>query len=203
MENIKLLVVVDCQNDFITGSLGSQDAQNIIPGVVDRILSAKENTLVIFTKDTHNEATYLDTQEGKNLPFLHCIENTSGNELHPSLQMARRIRFENSYNRKINCDSIIGQITTNGMMDVILEKNTFGSTDLVALVEYLNENSNIIEVEVCGLCTDICVITNVILLKTYLPEIPIYVDANLCAGVTRDSHERALEAMKMLQVNII
>lgn len=117
--------------------------------------------------------------------------------------MARKIRFEGAYNHKIDCDTIIGKITTNNMMDVILEKDTFGSTDLVALCEYLNNNSEVEEIEICGLCTDVCVIVNAMLLKTFLPEVPIIVNPKLCAGVTEESHRRALDSMKSVQINVI
>lgn len=170
------LIVVDVQNDFVTGSLGSKEAENIIPHVLHRVNNFKGN--IFFTKDTHSEE-YLSTQEGKKLPVEHCIKGTKGWELIDELEQLREERNLTVY-----------------------EKNTFGSIELAeALRKEYNENG-IKSVELIGLCTDICVVSNALLLKAVLPEVPIYVSASCCAGVTPDSHQAALETMKSCQINI-
>ena len=169
---MKLLVVVDMQNDFIDGALGTKEAVAIVPAVKAKIEAArKEGTTVIFTRDTHEE-NYMDTQEGKNLPVPHCIRNTQGWEISPELEVA---------------DS------------VVVDKPTFGS---VVLGEMVKNMENVEAIEVIGLCTDICVISNALLLKATLPEVPISVDAACCAGVTPQSHDNALAAMKMCQIAV-
>ena len=170
----KILVVIDMQNDFINGSLGTVEAVNIIPPVIEKIKSYRENNYdIVFTKDTH-EADYLNTAEGKKLPVQHCIKNTSGWELNPEVSHV----VESSK---------------------VFDKPSFGS---VELAEYLKKE-NYEEIELIGLCTDICVISNALLIKAYLPESSIRVDSNCCAGVTNESHNNALEAMKMCQIDII
>jgi len=167
MKNKKLLVVVDMQNDFVTGSLGSEAAQAIVPAVKSKIEQANN---VMWTLDTHDE-DYLQTQEGKNLPVKHCIKGTLGWEIIDELK------------------EFVNPGTT-------IEKPTFGSLELAEMaIEYD-------EIELCGLCTDICVITNALLIKTYAPQVKVSVDANCCAGVTPDSHNAALTAMKMCQVEV-
>ena len=128
---------------------------------------------VLFTKDTHS-AGYLETAEGKKLPVAHCIKGTAGWELHPELEALRKTE--------------------------VIEKLTFGSKELI---ELLKKESNLESITLAGLCTDICVISNALLLKAYFPEIPISVEARGCAGVTPESHENALSAMKMCQIDII
>lgn len=168
----KLLIVIDMQNDFIDGSLGTQEAQAIIPAVRDRIEQyQREGHDVVFTMDTHYD-NYLETLEGKHLPVEHCRKQTKGWELSPKLIHYECRRFE---------------------------KSTFGS---VEAVRYAAEGEYD-AVELAGLCTDICVITNALLLKTALPGTPIYVDPSCCAGVTRESHQNALEAMRMCHVDIL
>ena len=171
---MNLLIVVDMQNDFINGSLGTKEAQAIVPAVKARILEAMEDRWqVIFTKDTHS-IDYLKTQEGKNLPIKHCLRGSDGWQLHPELQ-----------------DLSIGSS--------VFEKGSFGSLELAEYVSSLNPDA----IEVIGLCTDICVVSNVALLKAYCPEVPMSVRANCCAGVTPEAHEHALAAMKSLQVEIL
>jgi len=170
---MKILVVVDMQNDFIDGSLGSKEAIAIVPNVKRKIEEYRKLGFpVIFTRDTHNE-NYLETQEGKNLPVPHCIYNTKGWEITSQLDVK---------------DS------------KIINKPTFGSMELVQYIvsQYLEA-----EIELVGLCTDICVISNAFLLKTSFPEIMITVVASCCAGVTPESHKNSLEAMKMCQINIV
>lgn len=171
---MNLLIVVDMQNDFINGSLGTKEAQAIVPAVKARILEAMEDRWqVIFTKDTHS-IDYLKTQEGKNLPIKHCLRGSDGWQLHPELQ-----------------DLSIGSS--------VFEKGSFGSLELAEYVSSLNPDA----IEVIGLCTDICVVFNVALLKAYCPEVPMSVRANCCAGVTPEAHEHALATMKSLQVEIL
>ena len=171
---MNLLIVVDMQNDFINGSLGTKEAQAIVPAVKARILEAMEDRWqVIFTKDTHS-IDYLKTQEGKSLPIKHCLRGSDGWQLHPELQ-----------------DLSIGSS--------VFEKGSFGSLELAEYVSSLNPDA----IEVIGLCTDICVVSNVALLKAYCPEVPMSVRANCCAGVTPEAHEHALATMKSLQVEIL
>lgn len=172
---MKILVVVDMQNDFITGSLGTEEAVKI----VDRVVEKMENFQgkIICTRDTHFE-NYLDTSEGKKLPVKHCIRGTEGHRLCPQVAEAAEARGAR-----------------------ILDKETFGSKDLPKIVEELAEGTPE-SVELVGLCTDICVISNALLLKAFFPETPILVDASACAGVTPESHENALKAMKMCQIEV-
>ena len=168
----RLLVVVDMQRDFIDGSLGTKEAQAIVPAVRDKVVTYQaEGWDVVFTLDTHEEH-YLDTQEGKKLPIRHCIAETDGWELCEELG-----DFKGRY----------------------FEKNTFGSMELAQWAAKKGYE----EIELVGLCTDICVISNAMLLKAFLPEVPIMVDSLCCAGVTPESHERALEAMKACQIEVL
>lgn len=170
----KLLVVVDMQNDFIDGALGTPEAQAIVPGVVEKM---KEfDGTILATQDTHSE-DYLNTQEGRKLPVAHCIRGTKGWELRPE---------------------IAKELTTEPV-----EKPTFGSMDLIERIRALQEEEAIDSVTLVGLCTDICVISNAMLIKAAFPELPVQVEADLCAGVTPQSHENALEAMKMCQIEVI
>lgn len=167
----KLLVVVDMQKDFIDGTLGTAEAVKIVPNVINKIKNFDGE--IVFTKDTHS-SIYLDTQEGKNLPVIHCIKGTSGWELDANiLPLAADKR--------------------------IFEKPTFGSLELA---NYIADN-DFCEIELIGLCTDICVISNAMLIKAYLPESKVTVDSTCCAGVTPESHENALSSMKMCQINVI
>lgn len=170
---MKVLIIVDMQNDFINGVLGTKEAVGIVENVKRKIQKYKlEENVVIFTRDTHT-SDYLNTQEGKNLPVEHCIIGTDGWEISKELPVD---------------DSMI------------IDKPTFGST---VLAHYLRKIGNVEEIELIGLCTDICVISNAMILKASYPEIPITVDASCCAGVTPESHKNALNAMKMCQINII
>ena len=165
---MKTLIVVDVQNDFVTGTLGTPEAQAIIPNVKAKIQEyLGNNHQIIFTRDTH-QGNYLETNEGKNLPVPHCIEGTEGWNIVDGLEVP-------------NCSYI--------------NKPTFGWT---------NWNTEPFEeIEIIGLCTDICVVSNALILKAIFPEIKITVDASCCAGVTPESHKSALETMKMCQINII
>lgn len=168
---MKYLIVVDMQNDFINGALGSAEAEKIVPYV--KALVEKFDGQVLFTRDTHYD-NYMNTQEGKNLPVPHCIINTHGWQIHPELEVLRK-------NEAVN-------------------KITFGSKELV---EIFKDKEEIESITFVGLCTDICVISNVMLIKAFYPEIPLVVDAAGCAGVTPESHTNALNAMKAIQVQII
>lgn len=169
----KLLVVVDMQNDFIDGALGTKEAVAIVPSVRAKIENF-EGT-VLFTRDTHFE-NYMDTQEGHNLPVPHCIKGTEGWEIRSELEALR---------------------TTEA-----IDKVTFGSSELPEVLAKLNAENQIEEITFVGLCTDICVISNVMVTNAFFPEIPVIVDAACCAGVSPETHKNALEAMKVCQVKV-
>ncbi len=170
----KILIVVDMQRDFIDGSLGTKEAQQIVEKVRKKIESFDGE--ICCTKDTHL-SNYLETQEGKNLPVLHCIKGTQGWEMEPSIERAAREKGARFF-----------------------EKNTFGSLELA---HELAKEGQIESIELVGLCTDICVISNAMILKAAFPEIPIAADSSCCAGVTPKSHENALKSMEMCQIRIV
>ncbi len=171
----KLLVVVDMQKDFIDGSLGTKEAEKIVDGVVEEI--KKYRTEDIFaTRDTHTE-DYLQTQEGKKLPVVHCVKGTEGWEINGKVKEALKGAE-------------------------VMDKPTFGSKELAEKIAGLAAEEEI-EVTLVGLCTDICVVSNALLIKAYLPEVPVRVLASCCAGVTLESHQAALATMKMCQVEIV
>ena len=163
---MKYLIVVDMQNDFITGALGSKLAEAIVPNVVEKVKNFDGK--IIFTRDTHF-ADYMSTQEGKNLPVEHCIKDTDGWQI---------------------CDEL------KPYVNEVVDKVTFGSVELPKLITDADE------IELCGLCTDICVISNAMILKATFPEVKISVDSNCCAGVSVESHEIALNAMKSVQIEV-
>lgn len=173
----KLLIVVDMQNDFIDGALGTPQAVEIVDRVDEKIREYDEKgDLVIFTADTHSE-DYLDSQEGKNLPVPHCIKGTHGWKI-----SSRLFHPEDS---------------------PVIEKDTFGSKDLgIMLMELKRAGKAPEKIELIGLCTDICVISNALMVKAFLPEVPVSVDSSCCAGVTPESHENALKAMEMCQIQV-
>ena len=168
----KLLLVIDMQNDFIDGSLGTPEAVSIVEKVKEKI-RAWPPEAVIATMDTHGP-DYLSTQEGKNLPVEHCIRGTEGWQLRPDIAAL----LEKA---------------------VIVEKPTFGSVDLA---KRLSSMEDLEEVELVGLCTDICVVSNALLLKAAMPELKISVDAACCAGVTPEKHKAALETMRSCQIEV-
>ena len=172
---MKYLIVVDMQNDFITGSLGTKEAEAILPKVIEKVKNF--DGTIIYTKDTH-QTDYLTTQEGKNLPVEHCIEGTWG------WMLADELEKLSAGNKVFN-------------------KPTFGSMELANYLVEENEKETIEEIELCGLCTDICVISNAFVIKANLTEVPVSVDASCCAGVTPESHLNALAAMKMCQVKVV
>ncbi len=168
----RILVVVDMQNDFIDGALGTPEAQSIVDYVTEKVKCFDGR--VIFTRDTH-ENDYLQTQEGAKLPVPHCIRGTHGWEICPSLA---------------------------SLAEEVVDKPTFGSVDLATLLYNEDKTCHIDEVELVGICTDICVISNAILIKSNLLNTEIIVDSKGCAGVTPLSHQNALEAMKMCQITV-
>ncbi len=169
----KLLVVVDMQKDFIDGALGTAEAVAIVPKVKEKI--EQFDGEVLFTRDTHEE-NYMETQEGRNLPVPHCIRGTDGWQI---------------------CDELTPLVTEN-----IIDKVTFGSSELGAYLRAKNGQEPIEEITLVGLCTDICVISNAMIAKAFLPEVPVRVDAACCAGVTPETHANALAAMKMCQIAV-
>ncbi len=171
---MKFLIVVDMQNDFIDGALGTKEAVAILPAVKAKIENFDGR--VIFTRDTH-ETDYLSTQEGKNLPVEHCIKGTNGWQINSALDTLRK--------------------------EEPVDKPTFGSVALGQLLKaYDTYEEKIESITLIGLCTDICVISNAMLIKAFLPETPVTVDAACCAGVTPESHENALNAMAICQIAI-
>lgn len=182
----KVLIVIDMQNDFVDGVLGTKEAKSVVPKIVEKMKSYEgADNIVLFTKDTHYD-NYKDTQEGKFLPVEHCIINTPGWSIVKDIHD----EFKHGNYATISSDKVI-----NGR----ILKPTFGSRELANIVADLNPG----EIELVGVCTDICVMSNAILLKTALPETLITVDASCCAGVTPESHQAALTTMKMCQINVI
>ena len=167
------LIVVDMQNDFIDGALGTAEAQAIVENVAEKIKGFDGK--VIFTRDTHGE-DYMETQEGANLPVPHCIKGTAGWEIRAELEALRK--------------------------EPAVDKPTFGSVTLAHMLSRENTVEPVRSVTLIGLCTDICVISNAMIIKASMPEVPVIVDAACCAGVTPQSHKNALEAMKMCQIKI-
>ena len=170
----KILLVIDMQNDFIDGALGTAEAVAIVDKVAEKIRSFPGR--VIFTRDTHEE-NYMDTQEGKKLPVPHCIRGTEGWE-------------------------IVSQLAEYTAGRTVIDKPTFGSRELGRLLAAEQEREPVEKITLIGLCTDICVISNALLAKAFLPETEIAVDAACCAGVTPESHRNALEAMKVCQITV-
>jgi len=169
---MKLLIVIDMQNDFIDGSLGTKEAVAIVPKVAEKIKRARaDGKMLIFTRDTH-QSNYLETQEGKNLPVLHCLEGSDGWQISPRLETGESLIFN---------------------------KPSFASMEMA---EYVSTLKSLEEIELVGLCTGICVISNAFILKAKLPEVKISVDASCCACVSPESHRTALNAMKLCQVNV-
>ena len=188
---MKIIVIVDMQYDFIDGSLGSAEAQAAAQMMIKRLKEYEdEMPLVIFTKDTH-ASNYLETSEGKNLPVEHCIKGTNGWCIYKDIAS---LVDHGNFMKLVDDNSTI-------------EKPTFGSVELAKqlkeMVEFKEENHWIEEIVFMGVCTDICVISNVLLTKAYCPEVKITVDASCCAGVTPEKHAAALEVMKSCQINII
>lgn len=182
MKENKALVVIDCQNDFIDGSLANEEAQKKVQNIVKKIKEF-DGDYIFVTRDTHRE-NYLKTREGQNLPVEHCIKGTEGWKINKDIQ-----------------EAIDGK---SNISVTYIDKPTFGSIELATKVYdalFGNEES---EIEFVGFCTDICVVSNVLLMKMTMFETgKISVDAACCAGVTIESHKAALTTMKMCQVNIL
>ena len=172
----KILVVVDMQNDFVDGALGTAEAVAIVPQVVKEINEFDGE--IIATYDTHSE-NYLETAEGKKLPVTHCVKDTKGWQLNSDVQAA---------------------LDKKGYKQVI--KYTFGSTELHEIIRECAGDEDF-EIELIGLCTDICVVSNALLLKANMPEVPISVDASCCAGVTPASHQAAIDTMRSCQIEVL
>ena len=170
---MKYLIVVDMQNDFIDGTLGTAEAVAIVPKVKEKIETFDGK--VLFTRDTHFE-NYMETQEGKNLPVPHCIKGTDGWQIRAELDALR---------------------TTES-----IDKAVFGSSELAKLLVEEDKKDSIESITFIGLCTDICVISNAFTVKSFLPEVPLIVDASCCAGVTPESHRTALDSMKTCQIKV-
>lgn len=181
----KILVVVDMQNDFIDGALGTPEAQSIVSKVINKI--KKFDGEIYYTRDTHSK-NYMETMEGKNLPVAHCVEYTDGWKIRPEVMAA-----------------------SEGKNVMVVDKPSFGSMDLserifeqaIVFDEKGFAKEGIESITLIGLCTDICVISNAIILKSRLHETPVIVDSSCCAGVTPKSHNNALEAMKMCQITVV
>lgn len=172
---MRVLAVIDMQKDFIDGVLGTKEAAAIVPSVMKKIEEYRQRgDMVIFTRDTHHE-DYLDTREGRKLPVPHCIEGSEGWKIWPD-------------------------IDTEGSL--IIDKPSFGSPELAALLQKKNRQEPLEGIELIGLCTDICVISNAIMIKNSLPETEVSVDPLCCAGVMPETHHNALKAMSMCQIDI-
>ena len=185
----KILMIIDMQNDFITGVLGTPEAQAIVPKVVDKIKDkAKKYDYIFITEDLHTKFDYDFQREARHLPIYHCIKGTWGQEIHPDITSAL-----NEYGNKKTC---------------ITSKEQFELDDWASLVESriilepltLGED---IDFELCGLCTDICVVSNAFAIRQAFPEAEITIDASCCAGTTPEAHKAALMTMKSCQMNII
>ena len=172
MQNI--LVVVDMQNDFIDGALGTKEAVQIVPNVKKKLQEFQGR--ILFTRDTHEE-NYMETQEGKKLPVPHCIKGTKGWEIREELEAYRK--------------------------EEAFDKPSFGSLSLGEALKAMHQEEEIGKITFIGICTDICVISNVMITKAFLPEVEIEVDASCCAGVSPATHKNALEAMKVCQVKVV
>lgn len=170
----KILMVIDMQNDFIDGALGTSEAVAIVDRVVEEIGKYPAGD-IIATRDTHGE-NYLNTQEGRNLPVTHCVKGTLGWELNPKIAAA----LKNA---------------------AIIDKPSFGSKELAEQMAQMAQREEL-DITLVGLCTDICVVSNALLIKAFLPETPVRVIADCCAGVTPESHQAALKTMQMCQIQI-
>lgn len=177
----KITIVIDMQNDFLTGALANPDAVNIIPSVLEEI---KKADYAMYTRDTHSK-NYLETQEGKNLPVPHCIEGTHGWQ-------------------------IVDELDPHSIADIkmwhIVNKPTFGDVNIwmdMYFADLVNWNGEGVEVTFCGTCTDICVVSNAMIVKSLYPELVVNVKADACAGLTPEKHKAALDVMSSCQINII
>ena len=173
----RLLIVVDMQNDFVDGALGTKEAIAIVPKIVSKIQNF--NGEVIYTRDTHDN-NYQSTQEGKKLPVVHCVKDSKGWQL-------------------VDQINVLAQQANSRIFD----KPAFGCPEMAQYVTKLYDDNKVDEVEFVGVCTDICVISNSIILKSNAPELRVIVDSSCCAGVTPESHDNALRAMAVCQMEIV
>ena len=184
----KLLICIDCQNDFIDGVLGSEQAVDTVPNIVKKI-EEFNNGIIITTQDTH-ETNYMKTPEGKSLPVTHCIIGSEGWLLNSDI-----------------VNSINSRISLEGVSTINIKKPTFGSIELANVVNNLVRSTDEdVNIEICGFCTDICVVSNAMLIKTMLYDlnrVNISIINDCCAGVTPEKHNAALEVMKSCQINVI
>lgn len=174
---MKVLIVVDAQVDFVTGALANPVAEERVPAIKERVVAARENhEMVVFTQDTHME-DYMDTLEGEKLPIEHCIYQTKGWE-------------------------IVEELREEAALCVL--KPTFGSFDLIERINVLRTAFNEdVEIELCGFVTSICVLANAVLLRAALPNAKIIVNSKLCADVSKEKHEAALEVLRSQQIDVI
>ena len=183
METKKILIVIDVQNDFITGSLRKEEAIKKVPNIVKKI-NEFDGDAIFYTMDTHHK-DYLDTNEGKKLPVVHCVEGTEGWEIEGSVMDA------------------LTDADKRGIKVVRVEKPTFGSYDLVDEIKHISLWADL-DIEFVGFCTDICVVSNALLVKAaFYEKAKIAVVEDCCAGVTPETHEAALTTMKMCQIDVI
>lgn len=172
-----ILVVVDMQKDFVSGALGTPEAVSIVPKVEETIKDfISRDAVIIFTRDTHSEH-YIESQEGKKLPVPHCIKGSDGWD-------------------------IIDELKPYTVGNTVIDKPSFGSCELGLMLQEMNNSEEIEGITFVGLCTDICVISNALLVKAFLPEVPVSVVADACAGVSPESHQNALKSMACCQINI-
>jgi len=184
MEKKKILICIDVQNDFITGALRNEEAIKKVPNIVEKINSF-DGDAIFYTMDSHYE-NYLQTKEGQKLPFTHCVKRTEGWEIEPTVMTA----LENAKDR--------------GISVLEIHKPTFGSFDLVHAVSAVGfDETNDLDIEFVGFCTDICVVSNALMVKAaFYDRADITVDAACCAGVTPETHVAALETMKKCQIDV-
>ena len=178
---MKILIVVDMQHDFIDGPLGTKEARTIVPKVKKLISNLSEGDFIIFTQDTHTE-DYLYTQEGKKLPVKHCIEDTHGWEILEELTEEA-------------CKGKAGAY--------VMEKCCFGTIDIVNQIDYMIQHAPIDEILFCGVCTDICVVSNALIVKSAFPDTSVTIIEDACAGTTPENHDAAIRVMQNCQCNIM
>jgi len=177
---MKVLVVVDAQEDFIDGALGSKEAKQVVPNIICKVESYTDDDLIVATLDTHTE-DYLETQEGKFLPVKHCIADKDGWYLHDSISLP------------VCCSNNVATV----------QKNTFGSKDLPYVINNQTIGKEIESIELVGYVLDICVISNALLLKAYYPEVQIYVDTNCCSATSKEAFDAAVTILKSCQINVV
>lgn len=186
----KVLVVVDLQNDFLTGSLEGEHCRRAVPGCV-RLLKENKWDKVYLTLDTHDK-DYLETLEGKKLPVVHCVKHTQGHKLCPEIRNA------------VHALKNLGEIPTDEDMFEEVEKGTFGSLNIASSLDYVSKgNGGDLEIHICGVCTSICVLANAVLFRAWMPNAKIVVHADACGDVTEEMHRHALECMKAQQCDVV